>query len=73
MVNVFIETDDAHETKKRFQKRFPNRNTTSVRTIRRNHQKHLMLDTGKNRNKDNSGRHKTLLPYGGTYTEKSIC
>ena len=55
--NVFIENQDAHETKRIFQRKFANWNTPSVRTIRHNHHINLIHGTSTNRNKGNSGRH----------------
>ena len=57
MVKVFIETQDAHETKITFQRRFLNRNPHSIRTIRHNHHKYLIHSTSTNRNKGISGRY----------------
>ena len=59
MVMVFIETQDAHETKRRFQRRFPNTNHPAVRTISHNHHKYLIHSTSKNTNKGNSGSART--------------
>ena len=76
MVKVFIQTEDAHETKRRFQRRLPNANPPSVRTIRCNHQKYLIHGTSKTRNTRATQavptvpeHHKILLLYGGTYRE----
>ena len=57
MVEAFIDTQDAYDSKRTFQRRCPSRNPPSVRTIRCNDHKCLIDGTSKNRNKNNARRH----------------
>jgi hypothetical protein len=56
MVEAYIDTKDARDAKRRFQRRYPNRIGPSLRTIRRNYHKYINHGTSTNRNKNNSGR-----------------
>jgi len=56
MVEVYIETKNLQETKRKFQRRYRNRNAPSLRTIKRNYFKYRGYGTSHNRNKGNSGR-----------------
>ena len=59
MVNEYIKTNSATQTKQRFRRRFPNVNAPAVKTIKRNYTKYLQHGTSQNRNKTNSGRSRT--------------
>ena len=59
MVKTFIRTQNARQTKTLFQQRFPNINSPSLITIRRNYRKYIAYGTSTNRNKGHSGRSRT--------------